>query len=252
MVKKVVVVLMGVIAFAVLGFFGYLEYFSRVNYAAPTDLALDLLQEEEGILVSEEGDWLTLRPVEATPTVGLILYPGANCDIRGYSPVLSKIAAAGYLVVAISMPYDFAILSPGRADQVIQTHPSVRDWVLVGHSMGGAAAAQYAVNNPDKLAGLILWDSYPPGTHSLVGSTLPVTSIHRATMSGSPPQKFVANAHLLPESTRWVPIPGGIHMYFGSFSGGGYEEEWEPAISASEQHGMVVEATVTALRDAAG
>ena len=186
-----------------------------------------------------------MRPANASPTTGMILYPGANCDIRGYAPVLREIAAAGYLVVAMSMPYDFAIFAPGSAGEVPSKYPEIEHWVLTGHSMGGAMAGSFAADNADQLDGLIMWDSYP--ATSLVDSPLPVTHIHRATLEGAPPENFEANRNLFPADSNWVPVPGGIHMYFGSFYGGGYTELWEPKITAAEQYEIIVAATIAAL-----
>jgi hypothetical protein len=44
-----------------------------------------------------------------------------------------------------------------------------------------------------------------------------------------------------------VPIPGGIHMYFGSFVGGAYKEQWTPSISREAQHVQVIDGTLRAL-----
>ena len=83
-------------------------------------------------------------PAGATPRAGLILYPGANCDIRGYAPVLREVPAQGYLVVAISMPFDFSLVAPDAADEVGAALPDIDDWMAAGHPSGGAMAGYYA------------------------------------------------------------------------------------------------------------
>jgi len=238
-ISGVLVIVLAVMAFA------WLEYSTEKNRATPTDLAIAALASDDRVIV-ELGDWLVMRPANASPKIGMIVYPGANCDIRGYAPVLREIAAAGYLVVAMSMPYDFAIFAPGSASEVPPQYPEIEKWVLTGHSMGGAMAGTFAANNADQLDGLIMWDSYP--ATALVESTLPVTHIHRATLGGEPPENFTANRPLFPADSNWVPIRGGIHMYFGSFDGGGYTELWEPKITAAEQHKIVIAATIAALQ----
>jgi hypothetical protein len=235
-----------IIALPILAF-GWLFYSTEKNLASPATEALAALASDESVIV-EDGDWLVMRPAASTPTTGLILYPGANCDIRGYAPVLREIAAAGYLAVALPMPFDFAIFAPDRASEVPAAFPEIKEWVLVGHSMGGAMAGRYAYHNPDELAGLILWDSYSPAANSLADSSLPVLHIHRATLEGLPPQKFEDMRYAYPKSSKWVPVPGGIHMYFGSFDGGGYVEQWTPQISRAEQQATVIAATLEALK----
>ena len=111
----------------------------------------------------EDGEFIVFRPAGALPTTGVILYPGAGCDVRGYAPVLRRLADRGYLVVAVPMPLNMAIFGINRADDVRAAFPDVQRWVIAGHSMGGAMAARYAHKHPDDLAGLILWDSRPAG-----------------------------------------------------------------------------------------
>ena len=242
-ILKIVAVI--VIAVPVLAF-GWLWYSTAKNLASPTAEALAALVTDDSVTV-EDGDWLIMRPGASTPTAGLILYPGANCDIRGYAPLVRKIAAAGYLAIVVSMPFDFSIFAPDRADDVIAAFPEIQDWVIAGHSMGGAMAGRYAYHHADELAGLILWDSYPPSANSLADSSLPVLHIHRATQNGQPPQKFEDMRQVFPENSIWVPVPGGVHMYFGSFDGGGYVEQWAPQITRAEQHATVIAATLEGL-----
>ena len=231
----------GILAIAI---FAWLEYTTVARNAAPGELALAALNSDATVVV-DDNEWLVMKPANSSPTTGLIVYPGANCDIRGYAPLMREIAAAGYLVVGIRMPYDFSIFAPDRALEVPPRFPDIKNWHLAGHSMGGAMAGTFAANNADMLSGVIMWDSYPAS--SLANSTLPVTTIYRATLEGEQPENFQAVVDRYPEGTTWVPVPGGIHMYFGSFTGGGYNELWEPKISVAEQHRIIIDATVAAL-----
>ena len=227
---------------------GWLFYSSEKNKARPTEFALQALVSDEAVQV-ETGDWVVMRPTNGNPTKGVIVYPGANCDIRGYAPLLRPIADAGYLVVGISMPFNFAIFAPNSATDVREAYPSIEEWVIVGHSMGGAMAGRYAYHHQDELAGLLFWDAYPPKPNDLSESSLPILHIFRGTLDGDPPPKFQEMRYLFPSSSRWVPIPGGIHMYFGSFNGGGYVEEWEPYITRDQQLQMIVAATLDWLQN---
>ena len=121
----------------VVAVFGWLEYSTVKNNAAPGEIALAALASDDRVIV-EEGDWIVMKPASTSPTTGMIVYPGANCDIRGYAPLMKEVAAAGYLVVAISMPYDFSIFDPNAALEVPDKFPEIDKWVLTGHSMGGA------------------------------------------------------------------------------------------------------------------
>lgn len=221
-------------------------YWAESSLARPAPEAMAALQSDNRVVV-EDDKYVVFRPAGTEPTTGLILYPGAATDVRGYAPVLRRVADRGYLVVGVPMPLNMAILAPDRADEVRAAFPGIQRWVIAGHSMGGAMAAHYAHGHPDDLAGLIIWDSYPAEVNPLVDIKFPVWHIHRATADGRPPEKFERMRYLFPVTSTWVPVPGGIHMQFGSFSGGGYQEEWTATITAQEQHDIVVTGTLNAL-----
>jgi hypothetical protein len=226
--------------------FGYLTYSTETRRAVPGPLALAALEPSDTVSI-EDGDWLVMKPANSSATKGAIIYSGANCQIHGYAPMMRAMAEAGYLVVAPSMPFDFSIFGPNKTDDIQAAYPEIDGWVLIGHSMGGAMAGQYAHQNLDKLAGLILWDSYPPEYADLSETDLPVTTIYRATLEGDAPQHFAEMDHVFPPQTARVPVKGGIHMYFGSFVGGGYNEVWSPSISNEEQITIINEATLAGL-----
>ncbi|MGI9290923.1 MAG: alpha/beta hydrolase [Gammaproteobacteria bacterium] len=214
--------------------------------------ALETIDSNAAVEV-EFGDWFVIRPTAMEPTAGLIIYPGAHSDVRGYVKVMTRIAEAGYLVVATKMPLGYAFLAPDRAEDVFAAYPNIEHWFLAGHSLGGAMAGQYAAEQGEKLAGLIFWDSYPPESSNLVDSELPTLLIHRATPQGEKPQIYQDKKNLFPESTEWVAVPGGNHGQFGDSVGGMYKElgsfvggegasEWQATISRDEQQAIIVAA----------
>lgn len=237
----------GIVTLALVLLAGGFYAWGEMSLATPTGAALAAMQSDDRVLV-EEGRFISFRPATGQPDTGVIFYPGANCDSRGYAPVFRRIARRGYLVVDVPMPRNFAIFAPDRADEVRAAHPEIKRWVIAGHSMGGAMAAWYAFHHQQELAGLIIWDSYPPEQNSLAASDLPVWHIHRATPEGAAPEKFETMRHLFPIASTWIPVPGGNHMYFGSFDGGGYKEQWTPKISREAQQDIVVTAMLNALQ----
>jgi pimeloyl-ACP methyl ester carboxylesterase len=214
--------------------------------AAPEALAA--LRSDARVRVADDGD-LTLRPATARERLGVVVYPGAYVDIRGYALTLREIAAAGYRVVVVAMPFELAIFGIDRAEDAIRANPDIGRWAIIGHSVGGAMAATFAYRHPDLVDGVIIWDSYPPSITSLAQDPRPVWLIHRATPDGAPPPAFARQRHLFPPSSRWAAVPGGNHMQFGSFSGGGYVEDWPATLTPAQQHEQVVARTLEALRD---
>jgi hypothetical protein len=228
------------------GAFGWFSYSAEKNKAAPAAAALAAMGSDAEVAVTDS-DWLVMQPANATPTRGVIIYPGAYCDIHGYAQLMRAIAASGQLVVGIKMPFGLALFGVNKADDVREAYPDINSWTLIGHSLGGAMGANYAFNRPGELAGMIFWDSHPPAANSLAEQNLTTVHIHRATLAGEPPAKFTDMAAFFPANTQWVPVPGGIHMYFGSFDGGSYVEEWEPEISNAAQLEIITAATLNAL-----
>ncbi len=210
------------------------------RHADASPAALAAAVSDAAVRLEDDGNTLVLRPVAAATRGGVILYPGAYVDVRGYVPTLKPLAAAGYRVVIVRMPFELAIFGVDRAAAVMADHADITRWVLVGHSVGGAMAAAFAARHRALLDGVIIWDSYPPSVTSLADYAKPVWLIHRATPDGAPPPAFAAHRDLYPRDSHWAPIPGGIHMQFGSFAPGGYQEDWPATISESRQHEIVL------------
>lgn len=63
------------------------------------------------------------------------------------------------------MPFNMAIFDADRADEIIDQIPDIKNWYILGHSMGGAMASNYAAKNQDKVDGLILLASYIYGDY---------------------------------------------------------------------------------------
>lgn len=236
---------LGLVALALLSIIGTWLHQQR-RHADASPMALAAMSSDAAVQIKYE-KFLILRPAEGGERRGVILYPGAYVDIRGYVPTLKPIAAAGYRVVVVPMPFELAVFGIDRALRVIEENRDISSWVIIGHSVGGAMAAVVADREPAAFDGVILWDSYPPSFAGLDDYPKPAWLVHRATPDGAPPPSFTRHRNLFPRDSRWAPIPGGIHMQFGSFAAGGYVEDWEPTLSEAEQHRAVVRLTLEAL-----
>jgi dienelactone hydrolase len=206
--------------------------------------ALDALQPDAQVSVTDD-PWLVFTPTDVQPTTGLIFYPGGRVDYRAYAPAARQIAAEGYLVVIVPMPLNLAVLDAAAAAEVIAAYPDVEHWVLAGHSLGGAMAANFASQNPNQVDGLALWAAYPAESDDLSASNLPVTSIYGTLDGLSTGEKIDASRSLLPADTTWVPISGGNHAQFGWY---GDQSGDNPAeISRQDQQAQIVAAMLAFL-----
>jgi pimeloyl-ACP methyl ester carboxylesterase len=226
---------------AVLSFFGAQLL---TNERPPLPDAIAALRSDDRVKVAQE-PWLTFAPTEDTPDTGFIFYPGGRIDPQGYAPLLKAIASDGYLVVVPEMPLNIAAFRPSIADQIIAAHPEIERWVISGHSVGGAMAAQYTHTNSENIAGLAIWASYPPDKVDLSGLEIPVTSIYGSRETRVTDSSVAERKHLLPADTVYVRIEGGDHHQFGS-----YEidpKDHRATISRDSQQQQIIEATLSLL-----
>jgi pimeloyl-ACP methyl ester carboxylesterase len=197
-------------------------------------------------VVVETDPWLIFRPVEREPTIGLILYPGGRVDPRAYAPTARAIAEEGYLAVIVPMSLNLAFFAPGRAAEVMAAYPEIERWVVGGHSLGGAMAANFASQNPKSVQGLVLWAAYPAGGDDLSRRDLAAVSIYGTRDGLATVDEIDASRPLMPLDTHWLAIEGGNHAQFGWY---GPQSGDNPAtISRVDQQALIVDGTVELLR----
>lgn len=213
----------------------------------PMPEASAALQSDQQVTV-ENSPWIIFRPANRQLDTGLIFYPGGRVDPRSYAPAARAIAAQGYLVVVVPMPLNLAVLGVNRAEQVRAAYPQIRHWVVGGHSLGGAMAAQYVYGHPQAAQGLALWASYPASGSSLADRhDLHVLSIFGTEDGAARRGSFATSHSLLPSATHWVEIQGGNHAQFGWY---GPQPGDNPAtISRTGQQAQAVKTTVELLAD---
>jgi predicted esterase len=209
--------------------------------AQPMPEALAALRSDTQVSVTSN-QWLVFTPTASTPTTGFIFYPGGRVDYRAYAPAARQIAAQGYLVIIVRMPLNLAVLNANAAQKVLSSYPQIQHWAIGGHSLGGAMAANFAINHLGLVQGLALWAAYPASSDDLSSSTLNVVSIFGSQDGLATGEKIDSSRALLPASTTWVQITGGNHAQFGWY--GNQAGDNPASISRSDQQAQVVAATL--------
>lgn len=210
----------------------------------PSDVALAALNSDAHVQVKTD-PWLSFTPTQGQPTTGFIFYPGARVDARSYAPAMRAIAQQGYLTVIVPMPLNLAIFAPAAANDVIPAFPGITHWVIGGHSMGGAMAANYTHDNVTKVQGIALWAAYPQASDSLADQTLAATAIFGTSDGLVDPSERQKAIDFMPKTMQVVLIEGGNHAQFGSY---GPQPSDNPAtISAEEQERQTVTAMLALL-----
>ena len=231
-----------------LGFFiiaamalGFIVWANSVLGPAPE--AFSALRSDAQVTVSLD-KFIVFQPANKKPSTALVFYPGGRVDYRSYAVSLHKIAAEGYLVILLPVRLNLAILDVNATDRALSAFPTIRHWVVGGHSLGGVAAAQYASRHND-LDGLVLWASYP-ADDSLKSSKIKVVSIYGTVDIGG--VSVFENSHaLLPMDTHYVVIQGGNHSQFGDY--GLQPGDNEATITRADQQKQVVDATAQFLKE---
>jgi hypothetical protein len=213
---------------------------------APMPAAIAALESDERVTV-QSGDWITFLPAQTTPTTGFIFYPGGRVDARSYAVPLRAIAEAGYLVALVPVPLNLAFFGIENADAVIAAYPEISNWVIGGHSLGGAMAGRYAYDHADTIDGLVLWASFVEEDFSLAARDLSVASIYGTLDGLASVESVEASRATLPADAQLVAIEGGNHAQFGDY--GNQAGDRPATISRADQQAQAVAATVELLQN---
>jgi len=212
----------------------------------PLPDAVAALASDDQVKVTQD-PWLTFSPTSNPSNTGFIFYPGGRVDPRAYASLMREIASEGFLVVVPEMPINMAVFNPNIADEIIENYPEIQNWVIGGHSVGGAMAAQYTGNHPEIIDGLAIWASYPPDSTDISDLDIPVVSIYGSRELRVNDESVAERKHLLPEDTLYIRIEGGDHHQFGSYEIN--PKDHLATTSRASQHEQIIQATLEILRD---
>lgn len=196
----------------------------------PTEKALEALKDHEGMTITNKS-YISFE-VESELNTGIIFYPGAKVSPESYAPLMRQLAEHGYHSFIAKMPQDFAYLSPNEADIIIDDHPDIKSWYIIGHSLGGVIAAQYAYEHD--LHGLILLSAYPQDKHDMSDKDIRVLSILGSLDGLIDQEKIDSKKPFLPSDTIYITIDGGNHAQMGYY--GKQKKDIDATITTDEQH----------------
>ena len=212
---------------------------------APLPEALEALKSDQLVSVTED-PWMTFSPTQTEPNTGLIFYPGGRINPQGYAPLMRAIASEGYLVVVPEMPFNIAAFQPDIAEEVINHHPDIEQWVMGGHSVGGTMAAQYTNTHRESIDGLVIWASYTANNADLSSFDQSVSLIYGSLDPGVNDSHIIERQNLLPEDTDYVRINGGDHHQFGSYEVN--PKDQHATISREAQQVQIIHSTLAILK----
>ncbi len=162
---------------------------------------------------------------------GLVFYPGAKIEPTAYVPFARKLAERGVFCAVVKMPFNLASLDIIAASKVMSEYPQVDTWWIGGHSLGGAMAAQYAVEHANELEGIAFLAAYSAA--DLSGTELEACVVYGTNDGVLNFQKLEQCAANLPSNAVTLAIEGGNHAGFGCY--GSQRSDGKASVSADEQ-----------------
>jgi pimeloyl-ACP methyl ester carboxylesterase len=181
-----------------------------------------LLTSDARVIVTSSRESLTFKPVQRRST-GLLFIVGAGVAAEAYAPLLRPVAAVGFTVAVVRLPYRIAPLERHkqvaleRAGAVLRGDQAIGTWVIAGHSLGAALACRLAAENPPGVAAMTLIATTHPKTMNLSALRMPVTKVYGTNDGVATVKDIDANRPLLPPGTRWIEIEGGNHSQFAHY-----------------------------------
>ncbi len=238
--KKIISIILLIIILIGVGAFTY--YVS--DYYHADSRAMVALNSTDSYIVQNTVDFITFTPTSNQSTTGVIIYPGAKVQAESYTVIASQLANNGYTTIIVKMPFNLAFFGTNKANDVIKNHQEISSWVICGHSLGGVFASDYAVNNQDKINGVIYLAAYPSSNAS--NATFKALSIRGSLDGFTLSEDISANLGKFPVNTTFITIEGGNHYNYGDY--GIQAGDNNSTITREEQQNQTIKAILQFLK----
>ena len=211
---------------------GVIIYLCSSNYKAEDDIT-SYLKSSEVVKVTkiDEGYFFD---GEGT-TSAIVFYPGGKVEYISYAKLMYELAEKGIDTFLIEMPFNLAVFDIDKADIIIEQY-KYNNWYIVGHSLGGAMACNYATKNYDKLSGVITLAAYPT---SKLPDKLQYISFYGSEDLVINKTKYNDSKSLWPKIQQEYVIEGGNHANFGNY--GKQKGDGKAKITKEEQQKIVID-----------
>ncbi|MFC7785356.1 MULTISPECIES: alpha/beta fold hydrolase [unclassified Rossellomorea] len=236
MKRKIFYFLIGISLLFVVSFLGFYTW-SQQTYE-PSQTLYTLINKDE---INYEKDWIIFNPTENNH-VGIVVYPGAKVEPEAYSYYGKQLAEKGYLVAIPNVNLNFSLFDTNKMQEIMDSHTSVQNWIVGGHSLGGVSASTFAYDHPSEIDGVILLGSYPSETTDFSNKNIPMLSIYAEKDGLSTIDKITETRHLLSTEAAMYEIKGGNHSQFGIY--GKQKGDNQASISVKQQQDSMVKATI--------
>ncbi|RWZ61533.1 alpha/beta hydrolase [Labedella populi] len=172
---------------------------------------------DDAVTITETDVSFMLEPTSAGRAEGLVFVPGARVDPFAYARVLSGVVERSGVTVVITKPtLHLAFFDSRPLSDFTAAAPSVDEWSVGGHSLGGVKACAMAASDDSvPVSGLVLFGSYC--AEDVSETAIEVLSVSGTEDGLSTPADIEGNADLLPAETTFVVLDGANHADFGDY-----------------------------------
>lgn len=209
------------------------------DYYKATSTAKKAMLGNESVEVAEQDDCYVFASSEnRTDTEkGIIFYPGGKVDEKAYAPLLVEFAEQGYEVYLVKMPAKLAIFGANAAEDIIGDASHIKHWTMMGHSLGGAMAADFSASHDENVDALVLLAAY--SLEDLSNLDMDVYSFYGSEDGVLNMEKYNECLVNFPDDVIEEVIEGGNHAYYAHY--GEQDGDGSATITREEQQEIVLD-----------
>ena len=239
--EKRVIGIMSTVTVLALLVFAWVTYAN--DYYKATDVAKKAMLGTVTVEVTETDDYYLFSKGAAISYVGpadgkgIVFYPGGKVDEKAYAPMLLKLAEEGYEVYLVKMPAKLAIFGMNAAEDIFEEANHIKEWTMMGHSLGGAMAASFSASHDKEVEALVLLAAY--STEDLSELDIEVYSFYGSEDKVLNMEKYEEYRDNLPEDVVEEVIEGGNHANYAHY--GAQDGDGEARITREEQQECVLD-----------
>lgn len=233
--EKNVIRIMTIVAICAIGLFAWILYAN--DYYEATATAKKAMQGSDVIGVTESDGYYLFFHKNQEADKGIVFYPGGKVEETAYAPMLLELAEYGYEVYLVKMPAKLAIFGMNAAEDIMEDASHIKEWTMMGHSLGGAMAASFSAGHDEEVDQLVLLAAY--STEDLTDKEIEVFSFYGTEDKVLNMEKYEKYYSNLPEDVVEEVIEGGNHAYYAHY--GEQDGDGTATITREEQQECVLD-----------
>lgn len=186
------------------------------------------------ITMTDSDDMISFVSDTSSVLPQVLFYPGGMVQPKAYVPLASQLAAEGYDVHIIKMPFRMANNGYQEILSLFDLNDPNRTYYLGGHSQGAKMAAQFVYEYPNLIDALFLLGTSHPRDIDMSHINIPTIKIYAEHDGLASVPEVMENKGKMPSGSILTEIGGANHSQFGYFGSLIMDESAD--ISREQQH----------------